>query len=117
MPVTPTLESLQTAETLLGTPGTKVEQLPAEVVDFFREQITGRINTLTGPKFSPEELQTLAALKSIFDETAGLLAHGISWETIEASLAADKEAIVILGDLIARGGKPTVTMEADGEIK
>src|SRR3989338_4637675 len=64
---------------------------------------------------SPEK-QTLNALKVTFDETATKLQHGLSWENIQASLEQDQEAIIILGDLIARGGRPTVTADENGEI-
>ncbi|MEK9159732.1 MAG: hypothetical protein AAB383_03300 [Patescibacteria group bacterium] len=67
------------------------------------------------PEVSQEK--TLAKLRFIFSETVRKFNTGIRWKVAQASLEADPEAIIILGDLIARGTLPIVTMEEDEEIE
>lgn len=102
------------AEALLSDPATKVGALPSKVVELSRGTLKERIHQAA--EFSPEERQTVATLETKFNQTAVLLGHGLSWETVRNSLARDKESIGILGNLIARGGQPTVTADENGEI-
>ena len=66
-------------------------------------------------EFDPESV--LATLESNFSKTAHKLKHGITWESVRASVRNDIKAIAILGALIERGGKPTVTAEENGRIQ
>ena len=115
-------EVLDRVKAELAKPKPQLDQFGEEEINCLRDLVNEKVGaqlpiTPESPKakLSPEK-QTLITLKATFDETAPKLRHGLSWETVQASLEADQEAVQILGDLIARGGKPTVTEDENGQI-
>lgn len=63
----------------------------------------------TAQELSPEQAQTLAALKSNQEIKEAKLHTGIQWAEIEAKLRKNPEKLTVLSRLIDRGGEPTVT--------
>jgi len=61
------------------------------------------------PELSPEQVQTLSALKSCHKRKENGLQTGLNWAEVEAKLQKSPEKLAILARLIARGGEPTVT--------